>query len=195
MMRSASQTQLVSSSALCRGPISRRAPPPEIYTKRLRLRPFKDSDHASYATFLADEESTRYLGGTRDAETAWRVMASFCGHWNLRGYGPFAIETRESARFVGYCGPWFPFGKPEQEILWGVMPAARRNGFAAEAARAARQWAYDIGGWTGAVSYIVPGNAASEGVARKLGASPEDQIDMGGVEVNVWRHPGPEALQ
>lgn len=168
---------------------------PEIQTQRLRLRAFEDRDHASYAGFLADAESTRYLGGPRDAETAWRVLASFCGHWTLRGYGPFAIENRATGDFVGYCGPWFPYGKPEQEIFWGIMPAARQKGYATEAARAARQWAYEQADWNGAVSYIVPGNVASEGVARNLGASPHDRFHHGDVEVTVWRHPAPEALQ
>lgn len=172
-------------------------PSPEVTleTERLVLRPFRDSDHAPFAAFSADEESTRYLGGVRDAEASWRIMAVFCGHWHLRSYGPFAVEEKKSGDFVGYCGPWFPHGKPEQEIMWGIMPAARRKGYAAEAAYAARHWAYHERGWPGAVSYIHPENVGSQGVARKLGAKPDPgTIPHGPHQVNVWRHPAPDQV-
>ena len=166
----------------------------ELETDRLLLRPFRESDHAPYAAFLADEDCTRYLGGTRDAAASWRVMAANCGHWHLRGYGPFAIEEKVSGEFVGYCGPWFPHGKPEHEIMWGIMPAAQRRGFATEAAFAARAWVYDTIGWPTAVSNIMPGNAGSEGVARKLGARMDGRVTIQGVECAVWRHPGRDEL-
>lgn len=168
------------------------SPDVTLETERLILRPFDESDYPPFATFAADEESTRFTGGVRDAETAWRVMATFCGHWHLRSNGPFAIEEKASGDFVGYCGPWFPRGKPEQEIMWGIMPAARRKGYASEAARAARDWVYRERGWSGAVSYIHPDNIGSQGVARKLGAKPDDEmITYGQFQVHVWRHPVP----
>ena len=160
-----------------------------LHTDRLTLRPFRDEDHAPYADFLADKNCTRYLGGTRDAEVAWRVLAAFCGHWYLRGYGPFAVEDKATEAFVGYCGPWFPHGKPEQEIIWGTMPDAQRNGYAAEAARAARHWVYKTCGWPVAVSYIMPENIASRRVAEKLGAAIDGTITYGEYTLEVWRHP------
>lgn len=162
---------------------------PTIKTKRLKLRAFREEDHAPYAAFLADEDATRYVGGQRDADAAWRVMASFCGHWHLRGYGPFATEEQASGNFVGYAGPWFPHGKPEQEIMWGILPAAQRRGYASEAALAARKWVYDELNWPGAVSYIEPENVASQGVARRLGAVENETIPYGQFMVQVWRHP------
>ena len=169
---------------------------PTIETVRLRLRSFCDADHGTFAAFLADEEATRYVGGIRDADTAWRVIASFCGHWHLRGYGPFAIEEKSSGDFVGYCGPWFPYGKPEHEIMWGIVPAVQRRGYASEAALAARTWAYDELGWPVAVSYIAPENVASQGVARRLGAEPHGPISYDDkIAVQVWRHPSAQSLR
>lgn len=172
-------------------------PSPEVIleTERLVLRPFRESDFPTFAAFSADEESTRYVGGTRDEEASWRVLATLCGHWDLRGYGPFALEEKKSGEFVGYCGPWFPRGKPEQELMWGIMQGARRKGFASEAARAARQWVYRERGWTGAVSYIHPENAGSRGVARSVGAKPDEgTIPYKSFHVQVWRHPGPDQV-
>ncbi|MEM9030865.1 MAG: GNAT family N-acetyltransferase [Pseudomonadota bacterium] len=169
---------------------------PTIETERLRLRPFRDEDHGTYAAFLADEDAMRYIGATRDASASWRVMATFCGHWHLRGYGPFAVAEKQSDQFVGYCGPWFPYDKPEQEIMWGIVPVAQRQGYASEAALAARKWAYEEAGWPAAVSYISPENIASQGVARRLGATAGETIAYNEkLMVQVWRHPSADSLR
>ncbi|MGI9424053.1 MAG: GNAT family N-acetyltransferase [Hyphomicrobiaceae bacterium] len=166
---------------------------PQIDTDRLRLRAFRNEDHAAYAAFLADEQATRFIGGVRDADAAWRIMAAFCGHWQLRGYGPFAIEETATGTFVGYTGLWFPHGKPEREIMWGIVPSAQRNGYASEAAKAARDYAYEQLGWSVAVSYIADDNAASQGVAGKLGAVRDGRVDHQGWQLDVWRHPAATA--
>ena len=168
---------------------------PTIETERLFLRAFRDEDHSTFASFLADEEATRFLGGPRDSGSAWRVMASFCGHWHLRGYGPFAVAEKQSDQLVGYCGPWFPHGWPEQEIMWGIVPEAQRRGFASESASAARTWAYDDAGWPDAVSYILPENVASQGVARRLGATTNETIPYKDSMMQVWRHPSAVSLR
>ena len=167
-----------------------------LHTDRLTLRPFRDADHEPYAAFLADEDCTRYLGGTRDAAAAWRVMAAYCGHWYLRGHGPFAIEEKASQIFVGYCGPWFPHGKPGQEIIWGVIPSLQGKGYATEAAKAARNWVYKACGWPVAISTIMPENLASRRVAEKLGAVMDGTVPYEEYTLEVWRHPpSTEVLQ
>ncbi len=168
---------------------------PIIETERLRLRDFREDDHPAYAAFLADVDATRYIGGPFGERQAWRVMAAYIGHWHWRGYGPFAVADRESDEFIGYCGPWYPYGKPEPEIMWGIVPARWRRGFASEAARAARHWAYTEAAWPGAVSYIMPDNIASQGVAQRLGARREGAHDHDGVEVEGWRHPSAADLR
>ncbi|MEM7777258.1 MAG: GNAT family N-acetyltransferase [Pseudomonadota bacterium] len=167
---------------------------PVLETDRLRLREFRASDHAAFADFVGDPGAAHFLGGACDAVTAWRRMAAFAGHWPLRGFGPFAIASRETDEFLGYCGPWFPYGKPEREIMWGVIPAAQRRGIASEAAHAARQWTYENCGWPMAVSYIAPENIASRRVAEKLGAAHDGNVDYRGYVMQVWRHPPSETL-
>ena len=167
-----------------------------LETERLHLRPFRHADYAPYAAFLADEESTRYLGGTRDGEAVWRIMATFCGHWHLRGYGPFAVEEKATGNFIGYCGPWFPCGRPEREFVWGILPNAQRKGYATEAAQTARRWAYEVCGWSVAVSNVMPENTVSSRVAEKLGAQKDGTVVVTGILLDVWRHPpATEVLQ
>ena len=60
---------------------------PELRTKRLLLRSFRDADLDPMAAMCADPEVMRYLGDGRtlDREDTWRQMAMFLGHWEIRG--------------------------------------------------------------------------------------------------------------
>jgi RimJ/RimL family protein N-acetyltransferase len=164
---------------------------PTIQTPRLILRAFQASDHGAFAAYFADERTTRFLGGVIEAGDAWRRMAALAGQWVLKGFGPFAIEERSSGRFAGYAGPWFPFGWPEPEIMWGLHADFHGKGYATEAAGAARAWAYRALEWTTAISLIHPDNSASRGVAERLGAQPDGEMTLRGQSVGIHRHPAP----
>jgi RimJ/RimL family protein N-acetyltransferase len=162
---------------------------PLLETERLRMRGWRQSDLASFATYLADEVSARFIGGPCEPPEAWRRMATQIGHWVLRGYGPWVFEEKSSGNWVGYSGLWNPHGWPEPEVMWGLVPAARGRGYATEAATHARAYAYGELGWPSAVSLIAPANRPSQKVAERLGAKPDGTIELRGAVVDVWRHP------
>jgi RimJ/RimL family protein N-acetyltransferase len=164
---------------------------PVLETERLRLRAWREVDLAPFAAFCADETAGRFLGGTSDAAGAWRRMALQVGHWVLRGYGAWALDEKASQAWVGYCGLWNPHGWPEPEVMWGLAPGARGRGYATEAARAARGYAYGRLGWTTLISCIAPENIASQRVAERLGATLERSIEINGRPAGIYRHPGP----
>jgi RimJ/RimL family protein N-acetyltransferase len=164
---------------------------PVLETERLRLRLWREDDLDAFADFCADEGSTRYLGGVCAREDAWRRMAVITGHWTLRGYGIWVIEDKATGQFAGYSGLWNPEGWPGQEVTWSVSAAFRRRGYAVEAARRARAYAYDELNWPTAVSVIHPDNVPSKRVADRVGAVPEKRIELRGSPVDVYRHPGP----
>jgi RimJ/RimL family protein N-acetyltransferase len=167
---------------------------PVLETERLRLRSWREEDFGAYAEFCANEATARLLGGPWKREDAWRRMAALAGHWALRGYGVWALEDKAGRRFVGYSGLWNPEGWPEPEISWGLVAEFQGRGYATEAAGRARTFAYRDLGWSTAVSYIKPENAASRRVAERLGAKLENSIDLTGVAVGVYRHPPAHAL-
>lgn len=155
------------------------------------MRPWRDEDLDAFAEFCADEESTRYLGGVCNRADAWRRMAVIAGHWALRGYGIWVIEDKATGAFAGYSGLWNPEGWPGPEVTWSVCAPFRRRGYAVEAARRARDFAYDELEWPTAVSVIHPDNAASRHVAVRVGAVLEKRTELKGSPVDVFRHPGP----
>ena len=166
---------------------------PSIETERLCLRAFEQRDHPALAAFMASEGS-RWIGGPSDEHATWRMMATMLGHWDLRGHGAWAIAGRESGELLGFALAWSPPPWPEREIGWTLLPEARAQGYATEAGRAARAFAYGADGWDTAVSYIHPDNDASKRVAKRLGAAREAVIELKGSPAEVWRHPDPSSV-
>ena len=169
-------------------------PIPVLETERLRLRGWRLDDHAPFSEFLASEATAAFVGGACGPDDAWRRLAGQLGHWALRGYGSWAIEEKATGRWVGYGGLWFPHGWPEPELMRGLAANAHGRGYATEAARRAREFAYRQLGWRTLVSCIAPANLPSQRVASRLGAVHERDIELRGLPAGLYRHPGPEAL-
>ena len=162
---------------------------PILETERLILREFRAADFEAFAAVYADEESARYIGGVSDRKDAWRRMAVYAGHWQLRGYGEWILEGKADGLMKGWAGLWNPEGWLEPEIGWALVPAARGQGFATEGAARARTYAYDVLGWTTAMSLVAMPNQASIAVAERLGARMERAFIFREVETGIFRHP------
>jgi RimJ/RimL family protein N-acetyltransferase len=167
---------------------------PELETERLRLRGWRNEDLDSFAEFCASEATARFVGGPCKRDDAWRRIAGQIGHWALRGYGSWVLEEKTSGRWVGYSGLWYPHGWPEVEVMWGLAATAHGRGYATEAARRSRDFAYAQLGWTTLISCIAPENLPSQRVAARLSATHERTMELRGATVGIYRHPGPETL-
>jgi RimJ/RimL family protein N-acetyltransferase len=153
---------------------------PTLRTERLVLRPFREEDLDPWATIVADPEIARYIGGVRSREEAWRTIATYLGHWMLRGYGQWAVERRLDGRFIGRAGLWFPEGWPELEVGWTLDRAVWGEGFATEAGRAAIDWGFAELGLSRIASVIAPDNARSRAVAVRLGMDLDREVELEG---------------
>ena len=167
---------------------------PTLETERLILRAPREDDIGPLAEFFADAEYSAGFGGPLERGDAWRWHALSVGHWIFRGYGYFSIDLKEDGTHIGLAGIWNPEGWPEPELGWVIYKQYQRLGYAAEAALAARTWAYDVLGMPALCSNIVPENISSIRLAERLGARFEhayDNVFMG--HVHAYRHPGPGA--
>ena len=99
-----------------------------LETERLKLRQFVEAD-LDASRMCADPETMRYigLGTTLSRADAWRSMAMFLGHWQLRGYGMWAVEEKGTGAFLGRIGLHYPEGWPAIEVGWLLdrRPGAR----------------------------------------------------------------------
>lgn len=159
-----------------------------LETPRLRLRMFRQADVDAYAAMLADPEVARYLsqGQPLSRSEAWRHMAMLLGHWQLFGFGPWAVEERASGELVGRLGPYYPAGWPGLELIWTIRRQSWGQGLATEGARAALAYVFDRMACDRVISLIRPQNAASIRVAEKIGQRLQDRMDFYGGEVLVY---------
>lgn len=167
---------------------------PVLETERLVLRGPKPADARGYVRFMTSDRA-RFVSGPLSPEKSWRSFAIELGHWLIRGFGPWAVTEKGTDTCLGLVGPWFPEEWPEGEMSWLLWEEAEGRGIACEAALAARDWVYRNLGWTTAVSYIDPPNRRSIALAKRLGATRDDEAARPeGDDCLVFRHPGPEAL-
>jgi RimJ/RimL family protein N-acetyltransferase len=146
--------------------------PPRLETERLVLRAIDpERDFEPFAAMLADPETARFIGGVQERPIVWRNMCAVLGHWQVRGYGFFAVEETDTGELVGRVGPWYPDGWPAPEVGWMIRRDRWGKGYAVEAATAALDWAFDDLGWRSVVHVIEAANTRSIRVAEKLGSS------------------------
>lgn len=163
---------------------------PSITTERLRLRHHRMGDFAPLGELFASERS-RFMGGPIDRAELWRWIGSEVGSWSLQGFGSWGIETH-SGEFVGQVGINKPSHFPEIELGYLILPAFEGKGIAFEAAKAARDWAFEALNLETLVSYIDPANARSIALAKRLGGviDPDGSLPDGETseETVVYRH-------
>ncbi|MFC5823739.1 GNAT family N-acetyltransferase [Nonomuraea insulae] len=140
-------------------------------TERLILRPLTGDDFDDYAAMLSDPEVAGALAesvGTSPAD-AWRSLAMFIGHREIRGYSHWALVEKATGEFVGRAGPWRPHGFPGLGVGWCLARKHWGKGYATEAGRAALRYCFDELGAGEVVSVILPGNQPSIAVAERIG--------------------------
>jgi RimJ/RimL family protein N-acetyltransferase len=159
-----------------------------LQTDRLVLRPFRESDLDGYAAMCANAEVMHYLGESKPLTRAeaWRSMAVVVGHWQLRGYGMWAVEERQSGEFVGRIGCWNPEGWPGLEIGWTLRREFWGRGFATEGARAAIQYAFAELHQDRIISLIRPDNLNSIRVAERVGEQLDGEAEVMGHRTLVY---------
>jgi RimJ/RimL family protein N-acetyltransferase len=159
----------------------------QLETDRLIMRMWRNEDFEAYAKLCADPEVMRYLGGNPlDRMEAWRNMASHVGHWQLRGYGHFAVEEKATGEFVGRVGFMNPEGWPAFEIGWTLAREFWGRGYATEAARRALAYAFNELDKDHVISLIDPRNKNSIRVAERLGEKEEGKVELFGREVLIY---------
>lgn len=117
---------------------------------------------------------------------AWHALSYLLGHWELRGYGMWAVTDRATGEVLGRVGLHHPEGWPGNELGWLLDRSRWGQGLATEAAQLAATWVWETLEVDQLIHLILPGNHASVRVAQKLGASLEHRMDLDGVAVDVY---------
>ncbi|MDP3546179.1 MAG: GNAT family N-acetyltransferase [Phreatobacter sp.] len=170
--------------------------PPLLESDRLLLRPRTEADVEDYVAMDSDPEVRRYLPpdfrDQFDAEAYRRVLPSRMAVDFGIGLGHWSLWLKEDPGvFVGTALliPVEGLG-PDIEIGWRLPRRFWGQGYAGEAARAVLQHGQAVVGSSGIVALIHPDNAASIGVARKLGFVRSGMRDAYGTCFDLYRPDG-----
>ncbi|HMQ58323.1 MAG TPA: GNAT family N-acetyltransferase [Rhizobiaceae bacterium] len=167
---------------------------PVLETPRLTLRAFRLGDLDGFMAIYADAEHARFVSRVPDRSAAFEKMSALIGHWQLRGFGRFAVVEKATGHFLGHCGASQLDDAREPELNYAFAPHAAGKGFATEAVRHVLGWLYAEKGWTTAISEINPQNQPSRALAQRLGAVPDGVRDAGFAILDIWRYPAPDVF-
>lgn len=142
-----------------------------LETKRLYLREMKQSDFKALCQILQDEETMyAYEGAFSDQEVQeWLDKQLFrYQKWN---FGLWAVVLKETNTMIGQCGltlqPWKD--REVLEIGYLFNRAYWHHGYAIEAAKACKEYAFEILKVDEVCSIIRDTNIASQKVAIRNG--------------------------
>ena len=172
---------------------------PIINTGRLSLRPMKSEDFDRFAQIWAMPEVVRYIGGVpRTRAQSWEVFLRNEGHWQMTGFGQWAIWQAQTRCFVGQTGFFYgtrtlgPDFDAYPEAGWVLAPEAQGQGLGSEAVRAAHDWFDRI--MPGVlVALIDAEHHASLHLAERMGYRTLRVADVNGRPCQLLRRNGPPA--
>lgn len=160
----------------------------ELETPRLRLREMTPLDAAALLAVWGDARAMRWYPRalTREEVDVWikKQMERYPS-----GTGLLAMVLKDTGEVIGDCGPVWqePDGPPEVEIGYHVRRDCWNQGFATEAARAVRKYAFAELGCDHAISLIRPENLQSRRVAEKNGLTLHRMVIWRDYEHCVYR--------
>ncbi|MEQ6247726.1 GNAT family N-acetyltransferase [Sulfitobacter sp. HNIBRBA3233] len=170
---------------------------PTINTQRLTLRAMRAEDFPRFAQIWAKPEVTAHISGKPWPKTrSWDAFLRNAGHWQIAGFGQWAIQLHGQPEMAGQTG--FFFGSrglgedfdPFPETGWVLDPVAQGQGMGIEAAAAAHDW-FDrvVAGRT--VCMITPENENSLSIAKSLGYVALREAEIDGDAVLLMTRKGP----
>ena len=142
-----------------------------IETERLILREYTLDDFDALYEILSDPETMQHYPAPFDEARTRRWI-----EWNLEnyeryGFGLWAVVLKETGEMIGDCGITIQNIDREMlpEIGYHIHKKYWRRGFAKEAARAVRDWAFRNTDYDRIFSYMKYTNVASSSTALANG--------------------------
>ena len=157
----------------------------EIETERLLLRPWRDGDwHGLHRTY-GDAEVMDWIGAAAaDLAVTAAAVGRMSMHWQLLGYGMFAVEDRTNRELLGRVGlmlhPDWPLDGPKVEVGWTLQRSAWGRGYATEGAKASLAFGFTVLDLPQIFSMTRPENVRSRAVMERCGLTERGELDFHG---------------
>lgn len=155
-----------------------------IETERLYLRELVREDIEQLSKVLSDPESMQYYSGPFNREKVEEWI-----QWNMDNYqkdhhGLWAVILKSEEVLIGDCGITMQTIDDEvvPEIGFHIIKEYWNQGYATEAARACKEYAFEVLNYPKIFSYTTLENKASQKVAEKIGMQTYKLFEKNGTQ-------------
>ena len=168
-----------------------------INTARLWLRGMRPEDFTRYAEIWAMPEVALHVTGAPCSRgRAWDSFLRNAGHWQMTGFGQWAVIESATRRMIGQTGFFFAARAMGEdfdrfpEARWVLDPEAQGRGLAQEAAHAAHDW-FDRIIPGPLVARVAERHASARALAAQLGYHEMRRTIWNGESVLLMKRAGP----
>ncbi|MGC4128094.1 MAG: GNAT family N-acetyltransferase [Bergeyella sp.] len=161
-------------------------------TERLKFRKLEHSDFDIWIELFEDEQTSKLLGMDEFKTPKERCEKWF--EWTFHRYennlgGQNILINKENNEIVGQSGLLVREvdNEFELEIAYSILPKSRMRGFAFEASKKCRDFAFKNNFHERLVSIIIPENENSKKVALKNGMKRNRTINFHGREMELFQ--------
>lgn len=148
-----------------------------LETEQLFLRELTSDDFDALYEVLADSDIMQHYPYTFDESRVRNWINKSIERYEIFGFGLWAVCMKETGEMIGDCGITMQNinGMIKPEIGYHINKRFQRKGYAKEAARACREWAFDNTPFNILYSYMKKTNVASVATAMANGMSKVDE--------------------
>lgn len=142
-----------------------------LETQRLLLREMRPGDYSALFKVLGDSDIMQHYPYTFDEKRVRGWIDRNIERYRIFGFGLWAVCLRETGEMIGDCGLTLQNinGQTLPEIGYHIRRDCQRRGYAKEAAKAVRDWAFRNTGYPALYSYCKYTNEASVRTAEAAG--------------------------
>ncbi|ACU07690.1 GCN5-related N-acetyltransferase [Flavobacteriaceae bacterium 3519-10] len=159
-----------------------------LETPRLLLRALHPADAESFYRLNLNPNVIRYTGNSpfKDVGEAKAFLERY-PDYQLNGYGRWAVISKETDVFIGWCGLKFGEIPNETDIGFRFFEEEWNKGYATESAAACIRYGFEQLNLRRIVGRAMKANTASIKVLEKIGLVHERDVIFDGMEGVIYR--------
>ena len=148
-----------------------------LETERLYLREMDQSDFASLCRILKDDETMYAYEGAFSDDEVREWLDRQIARYHKWGFGLWAVVLKETNEMIGQCGLTMQNWKDGEVLEIGYLFEREywHKGYATEAAKACKKYAFETLNASEVCSIIRDTNTASQNVAIRNGMTVKDK--------------------
>ena len=164
--------------------------PVRLLTPRLSLRRPAQADAPAVLEILSSPSVVHHNPSdlVTEPDAVEALLGRWLAHWQRHGFGNCCVFEEATGRLVGTCGlRWMTIHETQVlNLMYRFHPSVWGQGYATEATAALVNWAHESLPTATVVARIRPANAASHGVATKIGLRRDPAFDDRGQDGLDW---------